>query len=643
MRDDDSISNPSNNASFDEVCQARRRLLKGSAGAAALTLFGTPMMISRNAQAAQPPGSAPGVQPTFTSVPVSRADTVVVPSGYSAQVLVAWGDPVSNGPAFKQDASNTTADQEQQWGMHNDGMHFFPLYDTGPGGLPIPSSTRGLLVANHEYTDAGLLFPDGMVTWTADKVKKAQAAHGVGVVEVRMVGTTWQVVRPSPWARRITANTPCLFSGPAAGSALLKTALESTGTVVLGTLNNCSHGVTPWGTFLTGEENFNGYFRNGSTTEHTRYGVAAADFGYRWAEFDERFDAAKHPNEPNRFGWVVEFDPYDPTSIPVKRTALGRIKHEGATVTVANDGRVVAYMGDDERFEYVYKFVSNGRFNPDARDANRNLLDDGTLYVARFDANGTGVWLALVQGQNGLTAANGFATQADILVKTRQAADRAGATKMDRPEWIAVNPHNKDVYCTLTNNSQRGAAGRAAVDAANPRASNVYGHIIRWAEAGGDPAGLTFEWNIFVQAGDPASSDPNKRGNINGDKFGSPDGLWFDERGLLWIQTDVSTSVLNTGDYANIGNNQMLAANVATGEIRRFLVGPNGCEITGVVSTPDHRTLFVGIQHPGEPASELSDPKNPKAVSSWPDGAAGGRPRAAVVAIRRNDGGIIGT
>jgi hypothetical protein len=373
-------------------------------------------------------------------------------------------------------------------------------------------------------------------------------------------------------------------------------------------------------------------------------GITDKGFGYRWNEFDERFDAAKNPNEPNRFGWVVEIDPWSPTSTPVKRTALGRCKHEGATATLAKDGRVVVYMGDDERFEYVYKFVSSGRYRAGDRAANRDLLDEGTLYVARFAADGSGEWLPIVFGQGPLTAANGFTSQADVLIRTRAAADALKATPMDRPEWIAVSPQNGDVFCTLTNNNQRGASGRPAIDAANPRGDNIYGHIVRWREAGGD-AGSTaaFRWDIFATCGDPKATDPNKRGNVKGDPYGSPDGLWIDDRGLLWIQTDVSTSVLGKGDYANLGNNMMLAADVTTGETRRFLVGPNGCEVTGVIMTPDRRTMFVDIQHPGETASERSDPAAPKAISSWPDGAAGGRPRSATIVIRKLDGGIVGT
>jgi len=490
-----------------------------------------------------------------------------------------------------------------------------------------------------------LLHADGMSTWSAEKVRKSQAAHGVSVIEVEKRGGNWAVVRPSNYARRVTASTPIRISGPAAGHAAMRTAADPAGIEVLGTFNNCANGYTPWGTYLTCEENFNGYFVNAGKIppEQQRYGVSARGAGYRWHEFDARFDAAAHPNEPNRFGWVVEIDPFDPKSVPVKRTALGRVKHEGAAMTLTADDRVVLYMGDDQQFEYIYKFVSRDAYNRKDRAANRDLLDHGTLYVARFNADGAGEWLELTHGKNGLNADRGFASQADVLIKTRQAGDVVGATKMDRPEWTAVNPKDRSVYCTLTNNSQRGAKDQPGVDAANPRANNTFGHIIRWREAGDTAAATTFRWDIFVMAGDPLLTDANKHGNIRGDVFGSPDGLWFDLAGRLWIQTDVSTSVLNRGDYAAVGNNQMLCADIASGRISRFLTGPKGCEITGIAETPDGTTMFINIQHPGETASERNDPATPMAVSSWPDGAAGGRPRAATVVIRKDNGGVIGT
>nr|WP_279343635.1 PhoX family phosphatase [Variovorax terrae] len=580
----------------------------------------------------------------FTGVPVSVADAVVVPPEYEAQVLYRWGDPVGSAagaPAFRADASNSWQEQALQSGMHHDGMEYFPL-DKNP--------RHGLLAVNHEYTDDGLLHPDGMKTWSADKVRKAQAAHGVSVIEIAERQGQWRVVPQSRYARRITATTPMVLAGPAAGHALLKTDADASGTRVQGTINNCAAGQTPWGTYLTCEENWNGYFsaREKPGADEQRYGLRHGGWGYRWHEHDERFDAARHPNEPHRFGWVVEIDPFDPAQAPVKRTALGRIKHEGATTTLSRDGRAVVYMGDDERFEYIYKFVSRDKVRPGGYRANRELLDHGTLYVARFDAQGYGRWLPLVHGDNGLTADRGFASQAEVLIRCRQAADVAGATKMDRPEWIAVHPQTGEVFVTLTNNSQRGQPGRAqgeTVSDANPRADNIMGHIIRWREGdaqAGDAAALEFRWMHFALAGDPQADKPEHRGNIRGDIYGSPDGLKVDAGGLLWIQTDVSTSTLLQGAYRNMGNNMMLCADPLTGETKRFLTGPSGCEITGIAFTPDRRTVFINIQHPGETASERSDPAKPAAVSTWPDGQ-GSRPRSATVAIRRKDGGLVGT
>jgi secreted PhoX family phosphatase len=353
----------------------------------------------------------------------------------------------------------------------------------------------------------------------------------------------------------------------------------------------------------------------------------------RWASID---DAGL-----NRFGWVVEIDPFDASSTPVKRTALGRAAHEGATVALTTDGRAVVYSGEDARFEYIYKFVSRDRVKPGGAKANAELLDHGTLYVAKFEADGKGRWIALTHGQGPLTAANGFADQGEVLIKTRQASDLLGATKMDRPEWIEVDKQGW-VYCTLTNNSNRGEGRNPGVDAMNPRANNTMGHIIRWKD-GADFDGTAFEWNHFVLAGDPANTRAEANGNVKGDAFGCPDGLWVDSRGVLWIQTDMSTSAMGKGDLARLGNNVMLAADPRTGEVRRFLTGPAGCEVTGATGTPDGRTMFINIQHPGESPSERSEPEQPRRYSNWPDQRADGRPRSATVVIRKNDGGVIGT
>lgn len=638
MTDLDDISvNPSNNRHFSDVADtavSRRSILGGSAGVAALGLMGTG--VASVLAACSPEPGEPGTTTSttvatpallgFAGVLASAADTVVVPDGYTASVLIAWGDPVSSGPAFAQDASATAAQQAEQWGMHNDGVVFFPI-----------SANRGLIVQNHEYTDDVLLFNDGMAGWNAEKTAKSQAAHGVGVIEVRRFGREWRVVRPSGFARRITANTPMKLSGPAVGNTLVKTSSDASGAAVLGTFNNCAMGHTPWGTYLTCEENFNGYFRKAATPNalEKRYGVGASA-GYPWYTTDQRFDVDVTPNEPNRHGWVVEIDPFNPSSTPVKRTALGRMKHEGACVVEAPDGRVVVFMGDDQTNEYIYRFVSAEPWET-AIAAGRSPLDDGVLSVARFDAGGSGVWLPLVAGDPALAS---FATQGDVVINARGAADAKGATKMDRPEWIDVHPGRKEGYVTLTNNSGRGNGTNPPVDAANPRASNVYGQILRWAPSGGDWASDSFSWDLFALGGDPAV--PAHGATIVGDKYGSPDGIYVAPSGRLWIQTDVSSSTIDKGAYAGFGNNQMLCADPSTRETRRFLVGPKGCEITGVVATPDEKVLFVGIQHPGEAPSGDNDPANPKQFSSWPDGAAGGRPRSGLLAVTRNDGGVIG-
>jgi secreted PhoX family phosphatase len=572
----------------------------------------------------------------FTAVPGSLRDAVVVPPEYEFQVLYRWGDPTGIGsslPAFRPDASNTAEDQALQAGMHHDGMHFFPLGSDG---------RRALLVLNHEYTDEHQLHADGAAPLTAAKVRKSQHAVGVSVIEIERLPSGWRQVLPSGYARRIHARTPMHIAGPAAGSALLQTAADPSGRVVLGTLANCAMGVTPWGTYLTCEENFHGYFGAdkslGGTSDAAarRYGTTPGGQWVDWYRFDERFDVLKHPNESHRFGWVVEIDPMDPTSTPVKRTALGRKCTESATCTLTRDGRVAVYMGDDARFEFIYKFVSRDRVRPGGYAANRDLLDHGTLYAARFDASGQGAWLELPNGDNG------HADQAEVLVHARLAASARGATPMDRPEWVAIHPRTAEVFVSLTNNSQRGAPGRPAVEAANPRASNLGGHIMRWAEAGADAAATTFTWSHFVLAGDPAVPGTDTRyPSPQADAFGAPDGLHFDSAGLLWIQTDMSGQAIGKGTYVNLGNNALLCADLATGSIKRFLTGPNGSEITGCVVTPDRSTLFVNIQHPGE----TSDSGGARANSAWPDGSEPGsaRPRSAIVAVRRRNGGAVGT
>ncbi len=627
-------SNPSANPSIHEVSNPQRRVvLRAGAGLGAAGLFGPLLGLTACAT-----GRSAAPLLGFPAVAATVADTLVVPAGYVAEPIAAWGEAVGiagNMPGWREDVSGSAADQAVQMGMLHDGIHFYPL----------DGSRRGLLVMNHEYVDDGLLHADGLKTWTAEKVKKAQAAHGVSVIEIELTDQRWQMVRPSRFARRFTASTPFALGGPAAGHTLLKTAADPAGRTVLGTLNNCASGRTPWGTYLSGEENFVFYFGGGANVDahQKRWGLRATAF-FRWPEHDDRFDAAKHPNEFNRFGWVVEIDPMDPTSTPVKRTALGRAAHEGAWVATTKDGRAVVYSGEDARFEYIYKFVSRDRIKPaggglSQAQANRELLDHGTLHAARFDADGSGRWLPLQHGQGPLTVANGFADLGEVLIKTRQASDLLGATKMDRPEWLAIDQANGEVFCTLTNNSERGMAGKPGVDAANPRANNSMGAVIRWKEDR-DFDATTFRWSHLVLAGDPANERPEAQGNVKGDIFGCPDGLAFDARGVLWIQTDAHATQMYKGEFRHIGNNQMLACDLRSGEIRRFLTGPVNCEITGCAFTPDGSTMFINVQHPGETPSDRSDPAEPGKFSTWPNG---GRPRSATVVIRKQDGGVIGT
>ena len=618
------------------VNPTRRKLLLGSAGAVGLAGFlGGIGVLPGKSWAA---GTAAGVTGSpllgFKGIAASTEDKVVLAEGYRADVLISWGDPLHpDAPAFDPDGGNSAADQEKQFGDNNDGMSFFPL-----------DENRGVMAINNEYVNEQYLFAHGGSKATSlEDVRKSQAAHGVSVVEVRRVGNSprWEKVIDSRYNRRITAATPMTFSGPAAGNALLKTEADPSGTKVLGTFGNCANGKTPWGTYLTCEENFDTYFGTKqagfvTTADQKRYTLKPDEPERNWPDFDPRFDVAKNPNEFNRFGWIVEIDPMDPSSTPIKRTALGRFKHENAAVTVAKDGRLVVYMGDDERGEFIYKYVSNGKVDTANPANNRSLLDEGTLYVAQFNADangtplkGTGKWLALRFGENGLTPENGFQDAAQVLIFARKAAAKVGATRMDRPEWIAVNPHDGRAYCTLTNNSKRGGEGMP-LNAANPRPDNIYGQIIRWDE-GGDATATDFRWDMYALCGNPIAHPQGvNRGtpNITAENtFNSPDGLGFDRDGRLWILTDGKYT--NKDDYQGQGNNQMLVGDPKSGEIRRFLVGPKSCELTGVAFTPDYRTLFVNIQHPGEEGD-----------SHFPNNSP--RPRSSVLMITREDGGIIG-
>ena len=553
----------------------------------------------------------------FKPIPIATDFAVTLPEGYSSRILAKWGQPLfSDAEAFNPDTGMTAAGQLRAFGENTDGMELFNI------------AGREVIVVNHEYANLEVNLPTNAENMpaSAQDVLMLQHAQGVTVMEVAQGADGWEIVTDSPHNRRITQTTPMTLSGPAAGNDLLKTEADPTGMSVLGTVNNCGAGRTPWGTYLTCEENFNSYF--GATDaalaispEFQRYGIGL-EGRYAYEKFDARFDLAKTPNEPNRFGYVVEIDPSDATSVPVKRTALGRFKHENAALVIARDGRVVVYLGDDERGEFLYKYVSTDAYVPGGDTS--ALLDKGQLYAAKFADDMTGEWLALTPEATGLTLA-------ETLIHTRQAASTLGATTMDRPEWVAVNPIAIEAYCALTNNSNRGVKPNAGGDETpvggpNPRAENEFGQIVRWYPANEDHADPAFTWDLYVMAGNPAVLKDGYAGSANinaGNMFNSPDGMMFDSAGLLWIQTDGEDS--NEGDFLGQGNNQMLIGDPVTGQIERFMTGPKGGEVTGLCWSSDKRTAFVGIQHPG---------------GSFPDGA--GLPRSSIVAISRDDKALIG-
>lgn len=659
----------------------------------------------------------------FEAVAKNKSDVVTVPEGYALSVLYALGDPIDgNTPAYRNDG--TDASFERRAGDHHDALYWFGL-DAAGAARDDAGSAVGLLVMNHENITQDYLHPNGATTLPDGSRPEAEArkemlAHGLSVIEVR-AANGWSVNRNSSFNRRITPLTPMSFHGPAAGNALLRTQFSPDGTEGRGTINNCANGHTAWGTNLTCEENWAFYFKRDPAVDDpartpkevtglSRYGVRSSTGNYGWTTVQPadpldtsyaRWNAqvmgadatTDFRNEPNQFGWVVEIDPYDPNSTPRKRTALGRMGHEGCWPSrFIEDVRPAFYMGDDSRREYLYKFVSNTPWDPADADAADRLavgdkyLDDGTLYVAKFNADGTGEWLALEFGQNGIgagSAAYPFANQADVLVHTRLAADTAGATPMDRPEWTAVNPMTGEMYLTLTNNN---ASNRPIddTDAANPRHyndpkngadqyGNPNGHILRLAETGGSSEAVTFEWDIYAfgAGSDLDADDVNISDLDDSNDFSSPDGLWFSRPSnlggqglpLLWIQTDdgayadVTNCMMLVGQPGEVGDGgevtitnrasdgttaqQQTIVGAAPGtSLRRFLVGPVECEVTGVTSTPDGKTLFVNIQHPGEDG----DPANP--TSNWPasqnGGGGGSRPRSATIVITKEDGGIVG-
>ncbi len=603
----------------------RRSILKGG--------FASLLMLS--GVSSYMPAAAQGSNLGFSPIKLSTEDKTILPSGYESNVVIRWGDPVTRG-AKRFDIDDFDAKtQENSFGYNCDYVSFLPL-----PGYQSKRSSQALLWVNHEYTNPELMFRG----YAAGKASKQQvdvelAAHGGTVVQVfrdRDGNIEYQPV--SRYNRRITANTPMEITGPAAGHPLLQTRADPTGKMVMGMLNNCAGGTTPWGTILTAEENFNQYFAYNDNVKdpaikalHARYGMTTKASGRVWENHYERFNLEANPNEPFRYGFIVEIDPYDPTMTPKKRTALGRFKHEGAESSLANDGRVVMYSGDDERFDYMYKFVTKGKFNPSNRAANMNLLDEGTLYVARVNADGTGEWMPLVVGNGKLTAENGFATQGDICIKTRQAADLLGATKMDRPEDFERNPVTGAVYCLLTNNTRRTAA---QIDKANPRADNKDGHIFELLEEGNDAGATKFKWSLFMVCGNP--SDPSTYfAGFPKEKVSpvaTPDNCSFDNKGNMWIATD---GMDNSNLKSNDGVFAVPTQGPERGHVMQFMSTVKGAEVCGPIFTPDNRNFFAAIQHPGEGGTV------DKPVSTFPDGSGAVRP--SVMSIKKTDGGIIGT
>ena len=612
---------------------ARRDVLKAGValGAAALGARRLPAFAGL-------PGPASTL--TFTEIAHGRDETHHVPPGYEAQVLLRWGDPLfPDAPPFVPGKPDAHA-QERQFGCDNDFIAFMPL----PKGSS--SATRGLLCVNHERCTTRLMWPgmgDGDIAarMTAEQCAHEMAAQGFSVVKVRFEGE-WRVILESRFNRRISARTPGIrVSGPAAGSPRMKTRADPDGTSVVGTFNNCAGGVTPWGTVLTCEENFHFYFL-GDPSAHPesaaleRYGVTGRSPYYFWGRHFERFHLQRTPNEPNRFGWVVEIDPYDPQSVPVKRTALGRFKHEGAASAVSHDGRVAIYMGDDERFEYLYKFVTEGRVRGGA--APPDILDPGTLYVARFEADGRMRWLPLVYGQGPLTPANGFRSQADVVIEARRAADLVGATTLDRPEDVEASPVTGHVYVVLTNNSRRTAA---RVNPASPRAPNPFGHILEIVpprtDRGVDHTATECRWEFFLLAGNPedAKHSAHYAGPVSSNGWlACPDNVAFDPRGRIWIATD-GQDQLGFSDSLYAADTR----GPGRGITRLFFNAPRGAEVCGPCFPQNGNTLFLAVQHPGAERGSTFE----KPTTRWPDFRSGVPPRPAVLAITKKGGGEIGS
>ncbi|HFG6917139.1 TPA: PhoX family phosphatase [Acinetobacter baumannii] len=714
-------NNTSDNIHFRDILEqhiSRRSLItKAASGAVALTLASTLTGCNDNDDdSGSNNGGTTPVNPnkkpeklTFTPVAKNLNDIVTVPEGYEANVIYALGDSI-NPRVGDWDDNNIPSGPSFQFrsGDCHDGMHYFGL-NTSTNRFDETVSAQGLLVMNHEYINQTFLHPKGPTKVDGrrpeDEVIRETNAHGVSVIHIKKDPTTQKVefVKNSIFNRRITASTVMEFAGAAAGSSLLATRFSPAGRQTRGTHNNCGNGYTPWGTYLTTEENFIGYFAR-STTDDTlrtpeeiialkRYGLKAGSSSrYGWetaigqVESQDLYDrwnadvkAAQatqdYRNGPNTFGWMVEIDPFDGRQNPVKRTSLGRFAHEDSACRAVVGQPLAFYMGDDSRGEYIYKFVSTAVW--DTKDINGGYtagdkyMNAGKLYVAKFNNDGSGQWVELAYGKNGLNESNTtypFKSQADVVTFARLAADSVGATKMDRPEWCTVNPLNGEIYVTLTNNSNRGKD--YATDAANPRnytdlyagtkeqKGNVNGHIIRFKETDDKTTAETFKWDIYLFGAEAAmASNINLSGLTDNNDFSSPDGMWFDPRGVLWIETDdgAYTDVTNCmmlaalpgqigdGGTATTSNGQqtITGAKVTDATLRRFLVGPKQCEITGIAMTPDYKAIFINVQHPGEDSPSYAKPE-----SNWPatqkdPSNKTARPRSATVVITRKDGGVI--
>ncbi|GFE49836.1 dTDP-glucose 4,6-dehydratase [Roseobacter cerasinus] len=652
---DDIPTNPNLSRTIGDVINSRygrRDMLKGMLGVTATTaLFGTSAMIAPK-QAAAAAGAS---RYTFDELSWGNDEKHHIAEGYNADILLRWGDPITaDAPEF--DVMNQTVEaQLKQFGYNNDYVGFTALNDEG---------TRGLLCVNHEYTNEEVMFPglgrqdrDGFKGMTKELVDIEMAAHGGSVVEIAQgADGKWALVRDSQYNRRITPfDTEMVLDGPAAGHDRMKTNDDASGLAVIGTINNCAGGMTPWGTYLMAEENFHGYFwtdevdadgkpdisGQAEAAQMKRYGVPGG--WYAWGKYYDRFNIDKEPNMPNKYGWIVEVDPRNPDAKPIKHTALGRFRHEGAETTVSKEGKLVIYSGDDNRFDYQYKYVSGGKITDETAVFGSSLFSDGTLYVARFEEDGVVNWLPLVHGEGPLTAENGFNDQGDVMIDTRIAADLLGATPMDRPEDAQPGP-NGTAYLMLTNNTRRTAE---QVNAANPRPESSFGHIIEIKEDGEDHAATKGTWSILVKCGDPTIEEVGAQWNPETSEngwFGSPDNAAMDADGRLWISTDQGSG------WGKTGKSDGLYALETDGELRGhsklFFRCPVGGELCGPYFHDSGETLFLAVQHPGtdgtkdfkgfERNSTFEDP-----ATRWPDFDPAMPPRPSVVVVTKQGGGKI--